>query len=399
MRVRQVLGTTILLLLVFTAAGFNVVSARASVVSSDWPRTPVEQATRLWGLASDVMARKLYPSPRGSITPLSYYQRDYRRQYLWASLHRRVELSERIGEEGRARFAAEKGWIKLLGSRNRGLRQGPDSVYWDPYDGYVRVLEAKGGTSPVKVFRGFSQNTNQYSIKAAEGVLKSTKATDNAKQAAARLLLAARKHRLATGVVKTEHALGMPGRPQLLINRDWDHADVSQMARKIEQEATRKNPGLQRILRRAHTAHSAAMLRYGLFKGTRVVGRGFAPVILGMEGLQLATAYHGYTSGRLSQRDYYRRSTGAAISVAFVLGGAAAGGVLGLPVGVVGAIPSAITGANVALAVAVPVQWAADHLWNRYYQDFDDQQRLAVNATVERFYGVEAANEVIQRRQ
>ena len=398
MSVQQALRTTILLLLVYVGTGIHCVWARTSIVSSDWPRTRVEQATRLWASASDGLARKLYPSPPGAITPLRYFQRNYRQEYLQAPLHRRLALSERIGEQGRARFAAEQGWIRLLGSRNRGLRQGPDSIYWDPRAGRLRVLEAKGGSSPVRIFRGVSQNTNQYSIRAAEGFINSTKATLNAKQQAARVLVAAQQRRLATSVVKTPHVLGRPGDPRLGSN--WDRRNVSREARRVEHKALRRNPDLQRVFRQARMGHSAEMLRYRyrIFKFTRIAGWSIAPVILGVEGWRLYTAYDSYRSGELGQLAYYRHVGNAAIIAAFGLGGATVGGVLGSSAGGAGAIPGALTGFTVGYMAAIPASYLANLWWEWRYGEFDDQQRLTVIAAVERHYGVTSAIEVVPRQ-
>ena len=58
---------------------------------------------------------------------------------VWAN-----SQAERIGTRGAAKYAAEQGWIKLLGARGRGISQGPDFVYLDPFSNRVRVIEAKG---------------------------------------------------------------------------------------------------------------------------------------------------------------------------------------------------------------------------------------------------------------
>ncbi len=57
-----------------------------------------------------------------------FYQRNYRNPWLQSNLYQRQLLAERIGNQGRARYGAEHGWIKRLGSTGRGIRQGPDAV-------------------------------------------------------------------------------------------------------------------------------------------------------------------------------------------------------------------------------------------------------------------------------
>jgi hypothetical protein len=148
MRNRRQLGTigvsTLILLAVLMSNG---AWAGQPHMALSPPLNPLEQAARLSGVASHAMGRKLFPAAAQTMAPMPYYQRHYRRAWMSALPYQRTQFAERIGNQGRARYAAEQGWIKLLGSRGRGLRQGPDSVYWDPYSGRVRALEAKGGSS------------------------------------------------------------------------------------------------------------------------------------------------------------------------------------------------------------------------------------------------------------
>ena len=100
---------------------------------------------------------------------------------------------------------------------------------------------------------------------------------------------------------------------------------------------------------------------------SKFAGRLFLPVILGVEGLQFAIAYHQYGLGRISQRDFYRRTTGPAIIVVFTAGGAIVGGIIGMQAGGVPAIPGVITGANIGAILAIPVHFAADYMLDWYY--------------------------------
>ncbi len=449
------------------ATAFNAVPARSAVSSLDLPLTPREQAARLWVLATPETAPKLFPSTAAE--PKFYFQRDYRREYRSALLNNRIRLAERLGEQGRARFAAEHGWIKLLGSRDRGIRQGPDSVYWDRQSGLVRVLEAKGGNAQPGLFYGSPQNTNQYTIRSAQRVLKSPIATGPAKVASARVIVAAQKRRLVTGVVRTSHMGGKPSEPRL--EGRWNRANVRREALAIERALIQENSGVRQIFREARREQSTAMLKYRgaqsvailglagaaglgwdayrqsraawsmfddpslegsilphmqtsvaigriaqattlgvsslarpeIFKlsaRTGLVGAAGAtllPLTFGVEGIRLATAYYEYGLGRISQRDLYRHTTGSSIVAAFTASGAIAGGIIGFHAGGVGAVPGAATGAKIAVLVAIPVQFAADHLLRSYYRDFDASQRQRVNAAVDRFYGLAAGNEADPR--
>ena len=444
MRIRQITRITILLLWVVTTS--NLIWALTPTSSMVLPLTQGEQAARLWGIAGAEVARKLYPISVETIEPKFYYQRNYRLPWKEATLHQRILLAEKIGEQGRARFAAERGWIKILGSRNRGIHQGPDSVYWDQRSGRLRVLEAKGGTSPLKWHFNSRQGTNLNAIRSAKRVLLSSKATDTAKVAAARVIVAAQQGRLETGVIRTSHVLGTPGTPKL--EGEWDHAKVRKEASEIEQELIRKKPDARAVFRYAHKEQSFAMLKYWktrrlanmrfasdayqqsliakpMFNNSPLIrsipphmqisaalgrltqsttqpgilrlskegvskfaGRLILPVILGVEGLQFAMAYHQYGLGRISQRDFYRRTTGPAIVAVFTVGGAIVGGIIGMQGGGITAIPVAYTGAKIGAIVAIPVHFAADYMLDWYYREFDEHQRLVVNAAVEERYGL-----------
>ena len=128
----------------------------------------------------------------------------------------------------------------------------------------------------------------------------------------------------------------------------------------------------------------------------RVAGKAFLPIMLGVEGLRLATAHHEYGLGRISQREFYRRSAGPAIMAVFTGGGATVGGIVGFQAGGVGAIPGAIMGANIGAFAAIPVQFAFDYGVDWYYREFDEKQRRVVNAAVETFYGLEPHGQVVQ---
>jgi hypothetical protein len=121
----------------------------------------------------------------------------------------------------------------------------------------------------------------------------------------------------------------------------------------------------------------------------QAAGKWFLPIAIGVEGAKAGTAYYEYSTGRISQRDLYRRTSGPAIFAVFTTGGAIIGGVTGAPAGGVGAGPGALVGAGIGALVAVPGQFAADWTWNWYYKEFDETQRKALDAVVEKTYAAE----------
>lgn len=249
------------------------------------PRTSLEQAGLLASLTSRGLGRELFPRPVSTIPPHPFIQRNYRSDWLVTSPYDRTLLAERIGEQGRARFAIERGWTKLVGWRERGIAQGPDAVYWDPYSGHVRVLESKGGTSPIKRTYFTPQGTNRNAIRSAARVLKSARATDDERLAAARVIKAAQKNRLRTGVVRTRHMLGRPDTPQL--EGEWSTTEAAEEAREWEARLVRRDPQLRAIFEEADSAQLRDILRYHANQGVAVLGLAGAGM-LGWEAYQQA---------------------------------------------------------------------------------------------------------------
>ncbi len=280
--------------------------------------------------------------------------------------------AERIGTQGAARYATERGWVKLLGARGRGISQGPDFVYLDPFSNRVRVIEAKGGSSQPKWTYGSRQGTNTNAIRSAQFVLKSARASQREKWAAALVIRAAQKKRLETGVVRTPHVLDKPSPPRL--KDSFDRKNVGKEAFGIEREYRRNNPNWAKAFNGASAGQRAASLRYVATKGMRYAGRWFLPIAVGVEGLRMGGAYYDFSQGTISQRDLSQHSLGSMLFVTFTVGG-----------GIVGGIPGAFVGA----ALAVPAEIAGGRILNRYYQKLNDEQTRLVNAAVYEHYGLD----------
>lgn len=325
--------------------------------------TPLEQAVRMSNVTSQTVAGK------------PFYQHNYRSAWMSASLSDRVRLAERIGTQGATRYAVERGLVELLGARGRGISQGPDFVYRDPFSNRVRAIEAKGGSSQPKWTYGSRQGTNTNAIRSAKFVLRSVKASQAEKRTAALIIRAAQKNRLETGVVKTPHVLGNPAVPRL--KGRLDRKDVSKQAFRIEQELRRNNPNLAKVFKEAGAIQRMTRLKYFAAKGMRggqLIGRWVLPIAVGLEGLRAGTIYYDCALGRMSQRECYRSSIGSATFAALTVGG-----------GIVGGIPGASLGAGVALLVQIAGNWVL----NQDSQKFDDEQIRLVNAAVYKHYGLD----------
>ena len=232
----------------------------ASATSQSIPLTPLERIATLTNATSQAVALNLYRAGREA-TIGRLLQRDYRARYRLASLGERISLAMSIGEEGVERFSRERRLRVLLPPRGRSIRIGPDSTYWDSKSGTLRVLEAKGGTSPLKWTYGSLQGTNKNAIRSAEGFLRRSGTTWKEQFQMARLIKAAQQGHLETGVVKTAHVLGRPGEPRQA--GSWDKRSVAREAKRIERELIRQRPQLQRVFRVASFLHNAELLTSG----------------------------------------------------------------------------------------------------------------------------------------
>lgn len=111
----------------------------------------------------------------------------------------------------------------------------------------------------------------------------------------------------------------------------------------------------------------------------RMAGKAFLPVAVAVEGLAFGVAYYEYSTGQISHRDLYRRSTGPAAFAVCTGGGALLGSV----------IPGAgtLAGAGVGGLVAIPAGYAADWAVEKWYAKADAAQQGRVDACVMEYYG------------
>ena len=322
---------------------------------------------------------------------------DYEFDYSRASPGQRRMIAQIQGERGAARYATGQRWKTLLGPHGHKLNVGPDSVYWDRQSGRVRVIEAKGGAGRTSVSYGARQGTNKNTIRSAARVLTSPRASLNEKLQAARIVKAAQRGQLTTGVVATRILSGRFSDPQR-VGR-WSTRNVSSEAARIEQRLFKQYPESRRFFRKAGFLHNvdriqhrgARLLALGSvstralvpelahrarLQGVgRAIGRWFVPVGVGIASATVIVTHYQASSGLISTREFYRRSAGPAIMVVLTTAGAILGGpVFGAPLGALAAVPA-----------GAAADWAID----RYYRDFDLGQRRLVDAAVEEVYGVD----------
>ena len=223
--------------------------------------TPGEQVSMLSETANPTIWSRLRSGvSETTAAKAPSYQRNHRTRYLAASLGDRVAIAQTIGEEGVEQYASTRRMKQLLGPRGRSVPIGPDSVYWNRASGKVRVIEAKGGSSPPRWTYGSLQGTNANTVRSAGGLLGSRGASVAEKRQAARVLKAAQGGHLESAVVRTPHVLGTPLAPR---QTGGTHTgNVAREARLLEHELVRRNPELRPIFLRAGAEHRASRLAY-----------------------------------------------------------------------------------------------------------------------------------------
>ena len=316
-----------------------------------------------------------------------------------------IRLRGKSERKGVGSLSAERRSKMLLGPKGRSIPIGPDAVFWDPKFGKVQVLEAKGGSSSLKWTYNSLQGTNTNTIRSADGFVRNPGTNRREKVQAARIIKAAQKGHLTTGVVRTKHVFGSPRRAQQVGSLNTDN--VAKEARQLERELVRRHPELRKVFRRANFLNNVDRLTYhgamrtsqlgssiarlssssatrlaGLKRIGHTTGPWFVPLAVSISGVTIVWAHYQYSSGLWSRREFDRSSAGFTISVLFTATGAIVGGTL-LGVGVV-------PGASLGALAAVPAQIAAEFVVELYYRNFDLQQRRFVDAAVEKFYGVDA---------
>ena len=381
--------------------------------AADIPLTPRELQSALAAASGPGVWSRLYPSSTAQTVVAPSAQRNYRARWLSASLGDRIRIAQLIGEEGVARYAAGRQLKTLLGPFGHRAHIGPDSIFWNPASGKVQVLEAKGGSSVLKRTYRSLQGTNVNAIRSAAGVLVHRGASWREKLQAARVIKAAGRGHLETGVVQTSHVLGTP-RPPTQAGR-MDAGNVAREARQLERRLVRQHPKLRLAFATAGSRHRAARLAYrsatwmpldSFARGSASVGidavgrsrlgvrelagsrasqvgrfasRWALPVGVGLAGVSLTVAVSKYANASISSQEFLRASADPVLFIVFTGAGAVIGGLASPGIGIV---PGAVTGALLALPFQLGIEWVTG--W--YYRDFNRARQNAVDHAVEVMY-------------
>jgi len=280
--------------------------------------------------------------------------------YPWAFLtpSERIALAERIGEDGVAKYAAERQLTPLLHPRRKTIAIGPDSIYWNRASGKVMVLEAKGGSSQPKRTYGTVQGTNANALQSAAGLLAARNASPNERLQAARVIKAAQRGSLRTAIVRTPHVLGSPLAPRRIGPTNADL--VAHKARAIERQLIQGTPTLERIFRQAAATPERTL--------PRLSGHWLVPAGVGTASVLAATqAYRLVTMGLNDPRYPYEIASTAGLvtfaGIGFWLGGP----------------PGGALGALAAIPVQLGFWWAGSQALS------ETQREAVIQVLVERY--------------
>lgn len=120
----------------------------------------------------------------------------------------RQRIAEEMGEMGARALAQKANYVPIyLGAPGKG--RGFDQVY--KFGEQLIVVEAKGGSSPLKVYRGYLQGTPKYTLAVAQEILTSKTTSTSAKQAAKAVIKAYAEGKLVVQASHTAHVYGKPG--------------------------------------------------------------------------------------------------------------------------------------------------------------------------------------------
>ena len=329
--------------------------------------TPGEQVSMLAEKANPTIWSRLQsPVTESTEAKAPSYQRNHRTRYLAGSLGDRVSVAQTIGEEGVEQYASTRRMKQLLGPHGRSVPIGPDSVYWNRTSGKVRVLEAKGGSSPPKWTYGSLQGTNANTVRSAGGLLGSRGAGVAEKLQAARVIKAAQSGHLETAVIRTPHVLGTPLAPRQV--GSFHTSNVANEARLLQHELAKRNPELRPIFAWAGVQHRASRLAYlgtsltpqagfqrlpgvasthgltavggsGLLRVWQIGNRLIVPVGVSVAGATMMIQGYHLAVENISYAEFLDAVSGPAILLTFTGVGFGIGGMPGAAVGMVLALP------------------------------------------------------------
>lgn len=198
------------------AAAQKVVSSAEQKLAESMQKLAIESVkregadvARFGEKAGEIATHRLEARGSGIATMVADRREAYVKLAKAGDISGKARLVEEIGVEGAQKYAAAVGYEPL---HSGPPRQGMGFDLTPFRDGNrIVVMEAKGGSSPVKIYHGCEQGTVEYATEVAKWNLRSCVTSAEEKKAAAEVLKAADEGRLFVEVVRTEHTQGKPG--------------------------------------------------------------------------------------------------------------------------------------------------------------------------------------------
>lgn len=162
---------------------------------------------RLGAEAGSVYVKRLEAQTQGLMLELTDQRNQFVKLAKAGDISGKARLVEEIGEEGARKYARQVRYDPLYeGKPGKGM--GFDQVYRDGER--IKVIEAKGGGSPLRTYRGHEQGSLEYTKEVAEWTIRSPATDAKQKDVAKEVLQAAKEGRLDVEVVQTLHDKGRP---------------------------------------------------------------------------------------------------------------------------------------------------------------------------------------------
>ena len=161
--------------------------------------------SRLGPRMSEIAGKRLEARASGILVDVADRRAEFVQLAKQGNIDGKARLIEELGDEGTRKYAAAVGYEPVYQAKP-GTGRGFDHVYRD--GNRMKVVESKGGDSPLRIYYGHQQGTMEYTREVATRALKSPRPEE--REAAQQVLRAMDQGKLDIEVVRTKHVQGRP---------------------------------------------------------------------------------------------------------------------------------------------------------------------------------------------
>jgi hypothetical protein len=124
-------------------------------------------------------------------------------------------VSEKLGDLGADLICRARGYMPVVTAGEKQYLRGFDSLWFDPRDQKLVVVESKGQGSQPKLAYGALQGTIFWAFKSHEQMARSSRTTQAEKNAANAILKALEAGTARVELIRTTHSAGIPAEIQV----------------------------------------------------------------------------------------------------------------------------------------------------------------------------------------